>query len=221
MSCTESGARRYVWVATAAGGGRLNTRNGAVGLYNERNTPMYEIWTYAVNARQRQGLLRGVGRRRAGIRRQDERWKDTTTPTAKPRWCFQGPGADPRDHDFGQLCEDKILWVATYFGDSRYDGRNWHNFLTKDSGLPSNFTNQVKAVDANRAWFWHRQGPGLLRRNELGGLSACARNGQARDDVRDADGKMTRLQSRRRRRTTTSSESISRETTSGSRQPKA
>ena len=48
---------------------------------------------------------------------------------------------------------DKILWVATYFGDSRYDGRNWHNFLTKDSGLPSNFTNYVKAVDGNRAWF--------------------------------------------------------------------
>ena len=48
---------------------------------------------------------------------------------------------------------DKILWVATYFGASRYDGRYWHNFLQKDSGLPSNFLNQIKAVDANRAWF--------------------------------------------------------------------
>ena len=26
---------------------------------------------------------------------------------------------------------EDILWVATYFGDSRYDGRYWHNFLTK------------------------------------------------------------------------------------------
>jgi len=43
--------------------------------------------------------------------------------------------------------------VSTYFGDSRYDGRYWHNFMTKDSGLPSNFTNYVKGVDANRAWF--------------------------------------------------------------------
>ena len=49
--------------------------------------------------------------------------------------------------------KDKILWVATYFGASRYDGRNWKNFLEKDSGLPSNFLNQVKAVDGNRAWF--------------------------------------------------------------------
>ncbi|MGA7473481.1 MAG: hypothetical protein WBW60_12190, partial [Candidatus Sulfotelmatobacter sp.] len=48
---------------------------------------------------------------------------------------------------------NKILWVATYFGASRYDGRYWHNFLQKDSGLPSNFLNQIKAVDSNRAWF--------------------------------------------------------------------
>ncbi len=48
---------------------------------------------------------------------------------------------------------DNIVWASTYFGDSRYDGRYWHNFLTKDSGLPSNFTNFVKGVDANRAWF--------------------------------------------------------------------
>ena len=43
--------------------------------------------------------------------------------------------------------------MATYFGASRYDGRNWKNFLEKDSGLPSNFLNQVKALDGNRAWF--------------------------------------------------------------------
>jgi ligand-binding sensor domain-containing protein len=43
--------------------------------------------------------------------------------------------------------------VATYFGASRYDGRNWRGFLQKDGGLPSNFLNQVKAVDGKRAWF--------------------------------------------------------------------
>jgi ligand-binding sensor domain-containing protein len=48
---------------------------------------------------------------------------------------------------------NKILWAATYFGASRYDGRNWRNFLEKDSGLPSNFLNQVKTVDGTRTWF--------------------------------------------------------------------
>jgi ligand-binding sensor domain-containing protein len=46
-----------------------------------------------------------------------------------------------------------VLWVGTYFGVSRFDGRNWKNFLDKDSGLPSNFTNQVKALDERRVWF--------------------------------------------------------------------
>ena len=39
-----------VWAATAAGGSRLNTRTGQWSLFNERNTPMYEIWTYSVTA---------------------------------------------------------------------------------------------------------------------------------------------------------------------------
>src|SRR5450755_4835919 len=39
----------FVWEATAAGASRLNTRTGQWSLFNERNTPMYEIWTYAVS----------------------------------------------------------------------------------------------------------------------------------------------------------------------------
>ena len=31
-----------------------------------------------------------------------------------------------------------------------YDGRNWHNFLEKDSGLPGNFIDQVKTIDGER-----------------------------------------------------------------------
>jgi ligand-binding sensor domain-containing protein len=39
----------YVWAATAAGASRLDTRTGQWSIFNERNTPMYEIWTYAVS----------------------------------------------------------------------------------------------------------------------------------------------------------------------------
>jgi ligand-binding sensor domain-containing protein len=58
----------YVWVATAAGGGRLNTRTGQWNLYNERNTPMYAA------------SLSTTSKRSAG--------KTTTIPTAKPKWSF-------------------------------------------------------------------------------------------------------------------------------------
>ena len=69
---------------------------------------------------------------------------------------------------------NKILWVATYFGDSRYDGRNWQNFLTKDSGLPT--TSPIsKRRRCQSCLVLHRQGPGLLRRRELGRLSSFAR----------------------------------------------
>src|ERR1700734_928680 len=39
-----------VWIATAAGACRLDLRTGQWSLYNERNTPMVEIWVYGVAA---------------------------------------------------------------------------------------------------------------------------------------------------------------------------
>src|SRR5947208_5203280 len=44
----------YVWTATAAGASRLNLRTGQWSLFNERNTPMFEIWNYAVGAAEAQ-----------------------------------------------------------------------------------------------------------------------------------------------------------------------
>ena len=41
--------------------------------------------------------------------------------------------------------DTKMIWASTYFGLSGYDGRNWHNYLTKDSGLASDFINAPKS----------------------------------------------------------------------------
>jgi ligand-binding sensor domain-containing protein len=38
-----------------------------------------------------------------------------------------------------------MAWGSTYFGLTGYDGRNWHNYLTKDSGLISDFINAPKS----------------------------------------------------------------------------
>src|SRR6516164_9604910 len=40
----------YVWTATAAGASRLDLHSNQWTLYNERNTPMTEIWVYGVSA---------------------------------------------------------------------------------------------------------------------------------------------------------------------------
>ena len=39
-----------VWAATAAGAARYDTRTNQWSIFNERNTPMEEIWTYNVSA---------------------------------------------------------------------------------------------------------------------------------------------------------------------------
>ena len=99
-----------------------------------------------------------------------ERWKDYNDPDGETEMVLlkdQGLIHEITT-SVSYVEKDKILWVATYFGASRYDGRNWHNFLEKDSGLPSNFLNQVKAVDGNARLVLHRQGPGLLRRRRTG-----------------------------------------------------
>ncbi|NQU53353.1 MAG: hypothetical protein HQ522_12530 [Bacteroidetes bacterium] len=50
-------------------------------------------------------------------------------------------------HDIttGTSWADGYLWVATYFGLSRYDGVHWKGYFDHDSGLASNFINYIKA----------------------------------------------------------------------------
>jgi ligand-binding sensor domain-containing protein len=145
----------FVWIATAAGASRLNARTGQWSLFNERNTPMYEIWTYAVQATASKVYYAVWG---GGVLEYDvktERWKDYNDPDGETELVlYKDQGLIHEITTSVSYAEkESILWVATYFGASRYDGRNWRNFLEKDSGLPSNFNNQVKAVDGKRAWF--------------------------------------------------------------------
>ena len=143
----------YVWTATAAGASRLNTRTGQWSLFNATNTPMYEIWTYAVNPTEDKVYYAVWG---GGVLEYDQKtqgWKDYNDPDGETQMVLMKDQGLIHEITTSVSYVDKILWVATYFGASRYDGRYWHNFLTKDSGLPSNFLSQIKAVDANRAWF--------------------------------------------------------------------
>lgn len=178
----------YVWTATAAGASRLNTRTGQWSLFNERNTPMYEIWTYAVTANPDKVYYAVWG---GGVLEYDvktEHWKDYNDPDGETEIVLFKDQGLIHEITTSVSYVDKILWVATYFGDSRYDGRNWHNFLTKDSGLPSNFTNQVKAVDANRAWFSTDKGLAYYDGVNWAVYRPSLTNGTPEMYVRDAEG---------------------------------
>jgi ligand-binding sensor domain-containing protein len=143
----------FVWTATAAGASRLNTRTGQWSLFNATNTPMYEIWTYSVSPASDKVYYAVWGGGVLEYDQKTERWKDYNDPDGETEMVVMKDQGLIHEITTSVSYVDKILWVATYFGASRYDGRYWHNFLQKDSGLPSNFLSQIKGVDADRAWF--------------------------------------------------------------------
>lgn len=180
-----------VWVATAAGGCRLNTRTGQWTLYNERNTPMVEIWTYGVSATPTKVYYAVWG---SGILEYDQktgRWDKYEDPDGENELVLFKDQGLIHEITTSVSYVDNILWVATYFGDSRYDGRYWHNFLTKDSGLPSNFTNFVKGVDATRAWFATDKGLAYYDGTNWAVYRPSLTDGKPEMTVRDAQGKVT------------------------------
>ena len=78
----------YVWVATAAGARPLQHAHGPMGAFQRAQHSDVRDLDLRRERRRRQGLLRGVGRRRAGVRRQDAgAGRTTTIPTARRRWC--------------------------------------------------------------------------------------------------------------------------------------
>ena len=143
----------FLWTATAAGASRLNTYTGQWSLYNATNTPMYEIWTYSVSPAEDKVYYAVWGGGVLEYDQKTERWKDYNDPDGETEIVVMKDQGLIHEITTSVSYVDKILWVATYFGASRYDGRYWHNFLQKDSGLPSNFLNQIKGIGADRAWF--------------------------------------------------------------------
>src|SRR5450755_2451069 len=184
----------FVWTATAAGASRLNTRTGQWSLFNERNTPMYEIWTYAVSPAADKVYYAVWG---GGLLEYDvatERWKDYNDPDGETEIVLFKDQGLIHEVTTSVSYIDKIVWVATYFGASRYDGRNWHNFLTKDSGLPSNFLNQIKGVDGNCAWFSPDKGLAYNDATNWAVYRPALDTGKPEMLVRDADGNTKRVE---------------------------
>jgi ligand-binding sensor domain-containing protein len=180
-----------VWVATAAGACRLNIRTGQWTLYNERNTPMIEIWTYGVSATPTKVYYAVWGSGVLEYTQETGRWDKYEDPDGENEIVlFKDQGLI---HEIVTSVSyvDNILWAATYFGASRYDGRYWHNFLTKDSGLPSNFINYLKGVDGKRAWFCTDKGLAYYDGVNWAVYRPSLKDGKPEMTVRDAGGKVT------------------------------
>ena len=150
---------KYVWSATAAGVSRLDTFTGAWTIFNEENSPFVEPWSYAIAVGQKHmyfGLWGG------GVMVYDlahKYWRPYVDPDGSMEIVlYRNQGLI---HNIvSSITYDRatrMFWAGTYFGLSGYDGRNWHNYLTKDSGLASNFINGVQAR-GNIVWVATQKG---------------------------------------------------------------
>ncbi len=150
-----------VWAATTAGASRYDTVRKHWTIYTEKNAPMEEIWNYGVCYADGKVYLAVWG---SGVLEFDverEQWKDYLDPDGEMEIDLYRDDGIVHVITTAASYVDKILWVTTYFGMNRYDGRHWRGLYAHETGLPSDFGNAVKGRSANEAWFATDKGLGV------------------------------------------------------------
>jgi hypothetical protein len=182
-----------VWVATASGAGRLNLHTGQWSLYNERNTPMREIWVYGVSATAHQGLLRRLGQRPARVRQKTGRWDKYDDPDGETEMVlFKDQGLI---HEIVSSVSyvDNIVWASTYFRRQPLR-RPLLAQLSDERQRTALELHQLREGRGRQSRLvLHRQGAGLLRRRKLGRLHASLSSHKPEMTVRDAKGTSRRF----------------------------
>ena len=137
----------FVWAATTAGISRFNTRTGEWAIFSEKNTPLHEPWSYGVAVSEKKVYFAVWG---GGLLEYDIAggyWKPYNDPDGEMEIVlFKNQGLL---HDIVSNVaynpETKMIWASTYFGLSGYNGHDWFNYLSTDSGVASDFINAVQS----------------------------------------------------------------------------
>ena len=126
-----------IWAATTAGASRLNMKTGEWAIFTEKNAPMEEIWNYSVTYADEKVYLGVWG---SGVLEYDvikEGWKHYVDPDGEMEIDLYRDDGIVHVITTGVSYIDKILWVGSYFGGCRYDGRHWRGFYAHEGGLPA------------------------------------------------------------------------------------
>jgi ligand-binding sensor domain-containing protein len=135
-----------VWVATGGGAGHYDSFSRQWEIFTEQNAPMHEPWTYGVCAGGGKIFIAAWGGGVIEYKKDSKQFRDFTDPDHEMEIDLLPDDGPVHDITTGVSWSDGILWVATYFGLSRYDGVHWKGYFDDDSGLISNFINFVRAV---------------------------------------------------------------------------
>ena len=156
--CVEN---QNVWTATTNGTARFRLAENKWDVYTPANSPQHEPWGYFVtyNDGKVYAALWGGGVLEFDIA--TEQWKSYLDPDGEMEIDVLRDDGLIHVITTSVSYVEKILWVSTYFGMSRYDGRHWRGYIEGDSGLPSNFINMVKAR-GRVAWVCTDRGLGTV-----------------------------------------------------------
>jgi ligand-binding sensor domain-containing protein len=135
-----------IWVATGGGAGHYDTFSKQWDIFTEQNAPMHEPWTYGVSTGNGKAYIAAWGGGVIEYNLKTRKFRDYTDPDGFMEIDLQPDDGVIHDITTATTYSDSILWVSTYFGLSRYDGKNWKGYFDMNSGLASNFINFVRAV---------------------------------------------------------------------------
>ena len=152
----------HIWSATTAGASRYNVKTDKWDIFTEQNAPMEEIWNYNISANEKEGKVHlavwGSGVLEFDIK--TENWKTYLDPDGEMEIDLYRDDGNVHVIVTGANYIEKTLWVSSYFGCARYDGRHWRGYFDHDSGLPSNFNNNMRARSGQECWFATDKGAG-------------------------------------------------------------
>lgn len=188
----------YVWVATTAGVSRLNKRTGEWIIHSERNAPLHEPWSYGIAVAEKKIYFAIWG---GGVLEYDIAegyWKPYTDPDEEMEIVlFRNQGLiHIIVSNVAYNADTKMFWASTYFGLSGYDGHNWHNYLTMDSGLASDFINATQ-TRGDDVWACTDKGLSYLnfKTNTWVTYRPSEKNGHGEILITGPDKKVTKLES--------------------------
>jgi ligand-binding sensor domain-containing protein len=151
-----------VWAATTAGASRYNTVTGQWTVFTEKNSPMEEIWNYAVSYDQGKIYLGVWGSGCLEFDIKTEKWLEYLDPDREMEIDLYRDDGIVHVIVTGASHVQDALWISTYFGNCRYDGRHWRGLYAHETGIPSDFSNFVRGRSSQEAWFATDKGLGVV-----------------------------------------------------------
>jgi hypothetical protein len=124
---------------------------------------MEEIWNYAASYDGKDKVylaVWGSGVLEYNIR--SGRWKEYLDPDGEMEIDLYRDDGINHVIVTGASPVEGALWVSTYFGGSRYDGRHWRGYAEQEGGLPSDFNNNIRGRSAQEALFCSDKGLGIV-----------------------------------------------------------